>query len=126
MFGIENRFDNHGGGVTVQNVGTCGLTSVSLIHRVAEWSLLIAPEYQRKGYATASFRELLRYGFLTLGLNRIWGEIFDGNEASLHLAKKFGFKEEGKLRQTYFKNGTYINSTIVGLLRDEWKSSQPS
>ena len=103
-----------------ENVGTCGLCSISMIHRTAEWSLLIGPEYQGKGYATEAFRLLLNYGFNQIGLQRIWGEIFVNNEASKHIAEKFGFKEEGRLRKTYFKNGEYTDSIIVGLLREEW------
>lgn len=108
------------------NVGTCGLTSINVIHGSAEWSLLVGPEYQGKKYASAALKLLINYGLYSMRLNRIWGEIFDGNAASLHLAEKMGFKVEGKLRQTYYKNGKFIDSTIVGLLREEWKPSQLS
>lgn len=116
MFGIEVMEE---GGVPL-NIGTCGLTSISMIHRTAEWSLLISPQYQGKGYGKAAFKLLLEYGFYNLGLNRIWGEIFDGNDASFKLAARYGFREEGKLRQSYFKNGAWVNSTLVGLLRGDY------
>jgi len=129
FFGIEVSDDppllNIGGKIFKKKpeiVGTIGLTSVSMIHRTGEWSLLVGPEYRGRGYARESLKLLLEYGFTHLGLNRIWGEIFETNEASLKLANHFGFKEEGRLRQTYFKNGKYIDSIIVGLLREEWNT----
>lgn len=102
------------------NAGTCGLTSISMIHRHAEWSLLIGPEYQGKGYGKAALKLLLEYGFNHLGLNRIWGEIFETNEKCLNMAEKMGFTREGKLRKSYFKEGTWINSIIVSMLCEEW------
>lgn len=101
-------------------IGTCGLTSIRPIHRTAEWSLLIGPPYQGKGLAKPSLKLLLDYGFLNLGLNRIWGEIFETNEKSLKLALDLGFKEEGRARQSYYKDGKFIDSIYVGLLRQDY------
>ena len=51
-----------------ESVGTCGLTGISYIHRTAEYSILIGPENQGKGYATEAMRLLLDYGFKNLDL----------------------------------------------------------
>lgn len=100
-------------------VGVCGLTSLSLIHRSAEFSLYIAPGYLGNGYAKPALLELLKYGFIQLGLNRIWGEVFAGNPA-LAIFKDLGFIEEGVCRQSYYKGGTFINSHIISILRGEY------
>lgn len=110
MFGIESEAD----GI----VGTAGLTSIDLIHGKAEFSLLIGPEYHRKGYGKAALIELLKYAFKNYQLNVVFGESFEGNPA-IPLFQKLGFQLEGKLRKRYFKNGTLIDSYMLSILREE-------
>lgn len=105
----------------VNEVGVCGLTSINMLHRSAEFSLYIQPKEQGKNYGKEALIELIKYGFLNLGLNRIFGEVFEGNP-SLEVFKSVGFKEEGKLRESYFKSGKFINSIIISVIRNEYKS----
>lgn len=105
-------------------VGVAGLTSISMVHRTAEFSLYIAPEYQSRGYGKDALIELIRYGFHNLGLNRIFGEVFHGNPA-MKMFKEVGFVEEGHLRQTYYKEGRFIDSTIISILRSEYDVLYP-
>lgn len=109
MFGIE---------AFGENVGTCGLTSISQLHGTAEFSLLIGPEHQRKGYGEAALIELLKYAFNNLRLHCIWGETFEGNPA-YELFLKLGMKPEGVCRERYFKSGKYVNTIIVSILESE-------
>jgi len=110
MFGISNGHDF---------VGVCGLTSINLYHRTAEFSLYIGPEYQKKGYAEKALKELLRYAFMDLGLNNVWGEVLESNPA-LKLFKKIGFKEEGFLREMYYKEGKMWGCHRISILKSEW------
>lgn len=100
-------------------VGVCGLTGIHWVHRSAELSIYIAPEYQRHGYATAALKMLFQYGFLECGLNRIWGETFHDNPG-MSLYKSLGMAREGTLWETYYKDGKYIDSHIYRMLRREW------
>lgn len=128
MFGIElhRETEQHTsgvyavGGTKIIEIGTCGLTSITYIHRTAEYSMLIDPFIRGRGYGTWAMIELLNYGFYHLDLQRIEGEIFETNETMLHVAKKLGFKEEGKRRSSYYKYGKRIDSIIMGLLQEEW------
>lgn len=112
MFGIVNG--------AKENVGTCGLTSINPIHRTAEFSLLIGPEYQKRGYGEHALKALLDYGFKKRNLHCIWGETFEGNPA-LKLFLKLGMRIEGAPRERYFKNGRYVGTTIVSMLESEWR-----
>lgn len=108
----------------IEIIGYCGFSDMWIgpkrNHRCAEYSLLISPEHCGKGYGTEAFRLLLNYGFKIIGLNRIEGEILNTNKASLRLAEKMGFTVEGTMRSKYFKNGEFIDSIRVGLLKEEW------
>ena len=59
---------------------------------------------------------LIKYGFNELNLNRIWCEVYSNNN-SIHLYKKLGFKSEGILREHVYKNGNYLNSHMLGMLK---------
>jgi RimJ/RimL family protein N-acetyltransferase len=100
-------------------IGVCGLTDIDYIHRKAEFSIYVAPEAQKHGHGENALRCLLDFGFKDLGLNRIWGETYEGN-VGLKLYPKVGFVEEGHLRESYYKKGEFIDSYIFAILRDEW------
>jgi diamine N-acetyltransferase len=111
MFGIHNG---------QRHVGVCGLTSINLINRNAEFSLYIAPSHRGKKYGKIALSTLLKHGFEDWGLNRIWGETYENNPA-LKTFLELGFKEEGRLRMSYFREGRFIDSILVGLLAHEFK-----
>jgi len=101
-------------------IGVCGLTSLDLINRTAEFSLYIASKYQKRGYGEAALKTLLSHGFLTYGLYQIWGETFENNPAQ-HLFKKLGFHVNEGPGKCYFKEGKHIKSYFLSMLIDEWK-----
>lgn len=99
-------------------IGVCGFTSINHINQSAEFSLYIAPKYQKKGFGADALRLLCNHGFKSMNLNRIWGEVFIGNPA-MKIFQQLGFVLEGHLRQSYFKDGKFIDSEIISLLRGE-------
>jgi len=101
-------------------VGVAGLTSICEVNRNAEFSLYIVPKQQKKGYGKKALIALLRHGFDNFNLNRIWGETFAHNPAHT-MFLELGLKDEGTFRQSYFREGKYINSHIVAVLREEFK-----
>lgn len=112
MFAIE-----HVGGL----VGVCGLTSIDWINRRAEFSLYIDPDQQGRGYGPAALAALITHGFRSLGLNVIWGEVFDGNPALKHF-NAIGFKHEGTRREFYFRDGAFIDAHLISITSKEWET----
>lgn len=100
-------------------VGVCGFTSHDKTNRIAELSLYIAPDHQKKGYGEATFRTLMNHGFKNLGLNSIWVECFTGNPV-INLVKKVGFKSWGIKPECYFRNGNFIGAEHFSALASEW------
>lgn len=104
-------------------IGVAGLCSVHNTHRTAEISLYIAEEYHGKiatNTASAIIKTIAAYAFEDLNLNRIFGETFATNTIELLNLQELGFITEGTLRETYYKDGRYINSVIQSLLRSEY------
>lgn len=101
--------------------GVCGLTTIDMIAKRAEFSLYIDPEQQGKGYGEEALRKLLDKAFFTYNLNVVWGETFEPNPAQ-KMFEKVGFQFEGKRRQFYFKDGKYIDALVYSILRSEWEA----
>jgi RimJ/RimL family protein N-acetyltransferase len=122
MYGLEAEDEDQTGLIKDYNsVGTCGLTSISKDHGTAEYSMLIFPEYQGKGYGKAGLEALLDFGFKNWSwLHLVWGEIYDFNKAGVKIATDLGFKKEANLRQRYFKEGARVDTCIVSITRDEY------
>ena len=99
-------------------VGVCGLTSIDLYNRRAEFSLYIAPTRQQEGFGRRALKCLVLHGFRNLGLNCIWGETFEGNPAA-KMFEEIGFKKEGTRRQFYFKGGKFIDCHLYSILVSE-------
>jgi RimJ/RimL family protein N-acetyltransferase len=103
-------------------IGTCQLHSISPVHRSAELQIRIGEVHQRgRGYGTEAVQLLLRFGFEDLNLNRIYLHVFSDNVAALRTYEKCGFSQEGMLRQAAHIDGKYVDVTVMGVLRHDFK-----
>lgn len=80
-------------------VGGCVLEVRPDDGEIAELSYWVFPPYRRRGYATRSVELVCRYAFDNLGVVRMELCIEPTNDASLRVAAKAGFRQEGLLRQ---------------------------
>lgn len=102
-------------------IGTCQLHSINLLHRTAELQIRIGETDQlEKGFGTDAVKLLLKFGFNELGLNRIFLRVFDSNERAIRVYEKAGMKIEGKLRESLFINGEFINILVLAILKSEF------
>lgn len=104
-----------------RTIGKCGYHTWHKEHSRAELGYgLLADSYKGKGLMKEAFLPVLQYGFNEMALNRIEAFISPNNEPSLNLVLGHGFKEEGRLREHYFKNGTIEDSVVFSLLKKEF------
>ena len=71
-------------------------------------------------YGTSALIGLLDHAVDPLGLHRVWVDIPEYNEPGMLMAQHVGFVMEGRLRKTHRKNNEWFDSTILGLLSDEY------
>ena len=117
MFSIKCNDDN-------KLLGCCGLVFINWVHRHADLSLYIGWKdayIDEKGYAKESCRLLLNYGFNELFLNKIWTEIYEFDTKKKELYDKFGFKQDGLLRENYWYDGQWWGSRILSLLQSGYQ-----
>lgn len=75
-----------------------------------------------QGYGTEAMRLLVRHGFETLNLNRIYLHVYEPNKRAIRAYEKAGFVLEGRLRQGRYKNSQYQDEFIMSVLRSEWEA----
>lgn len=102
-------------------IGTCGYNNWIRKSSRGEIGYELGKEYWGNGYATEAIKEIIKYGFKSMNLNRI--EAFTVPEAtsSINLLKKLGFKKEGMLRQYGYWNMRYWDENIYSLLKKDLK-----
>ena len=74
-----------------------------------------------EGIAEEAGRQILKYGFETIGLNRIYLYTETGNTAAQHLFDKLGFVREGCLRADVLSHGKTADRYVYALLRADWE-----
>lgn len=106
---------------TAQIIGWCGYHTWYLDHNRAEIGYgLFEEQYKQKGLMSEAMKTILDYGFNTMQLQRVEAFIGTDNNASIALAKKFGFVYEGTLREHYAVKGVMEDSLVFGLLQREY------
>jgi len=107
------------------HVGSAGLFTFDHQARRAELGIAIgAKQYWDRGHGTNAVKLLLRHAFENLNLNRVSLVVFESNPRAIHVYKKVGFIEEGRMREFHFSGGKYCDTLIMSMLRREWESSE--
>ena len=103
-------------------VGTIGLLGIDSKNSKAEFYIAMGEvSYKGKGVAKEASRLLLEYGFVKLGLNRIYLYTEAMNENAQMLFERVGFVKEGILRQDIISHGRFVDRIAYGFLRENWK-----
>jgi RimJ/RimL family protein N-acetyltransferase len=100
-------------------VGGCGLMEIHAPTRRALLGIWIGKPYWSRGFATDATRILCRFGFRHMNLHRIELNVFAWNAAAIRAYEKAGFRIEGTRREDDFVGGRFVDSHMMGLLRDE-------
>ena len=87
-------------------------------HRRAELGYWIGAPYWGNGYATEAAAAVVKYGFGTLGLHRIFASHFANNPASARVLRKIGMRHEGSLRAHVLKWGEFLDLEMYGMVSD--------
>ena len=83
---------------TGQLAGTIGLHTRSDINRSAEIAYDFAPSHWGRGLATRLCATVTAWSFAELNLHRVQATVMVGNEPSMRVLARCGFRHEGLLR----------------------------
>lgn len=104
-------------------VGVIGYLPLDRVNRSGEIGYWLAPHARGRGTMTACCRFAVRYGFLTLDLNRVQIAAGTENRASRAIPERLGFRFEGILRGRENLYGTFIDHAMYSLLRSEFDAA---
>lgn len=107
-------------------IGTVSIYHIDRRNRKAEWGRLIIgdPEMRSGGYGAEIETLILQYSFEHLNLHKLYCEVLVENENVVAMHKKFGFKEDGILRDHAFKDGRYVDVVALSMVEAEYQESK--
>ncbi|MGM9475352.1 GNAT family N-acetyltransferase [Pedobacter sp. GSP4] len=101
-------------------IGSIGVHQLADIYsKSAEMGYWIGEEHWGKGIVPVAVKEMLKYGFETFDIDRIFARTSHTNTASQQVLKKAGFIFEAELKSTIFKNGEYFDEMIFGFRKNQ-------
>lgn len=86
----------------------------------AEIGYILNRKYWNRGIMTEALKEVIKFGFEKMELNRIQIKCDERNIASSKVMEKNGLKYEGTLRQKEYIKGEYINLKMYSILKEEY------
>lgn len=108
-----------------QHIGNVKLGPIHWIHRCATFGIMLGDKkFWGKGTGLEATRLMVEYGFDRLNLRRIDLGVFADHNAAVRCYEKAGFKVEGRMRESLFRDGKYIDRLWMALLRSEYKPSK--
>ncbi|MFW5714024.1 MAG: GNAT family N-acetyltransferase [Brevefilum sp.] len=111
--------------VDYRPIGTCQFQNLDWRSRSAEIGIMIGEKsFWDRGYGTETMRLLLRHGFNTLNLHRIWLQVYAKNKRGIRAYEKAGFVYEGKYRQAHYQEGEYHDIHLMSVLKEEWQTRE--
>lgn len=103
-------------------IGNCGFFEIDQRARSSEVGIFIGDKScWNQGYGAEVMRLLLRVGFETLNLNRVFLRVDAANKGGIRAYEKAGFAHEGRFRQGTYRDGQYEDMLFMSVLRSEWK-----
>lgn len=99
------------------NTHTCNLRSGTFSYGVG-----VAPQHQRKGYASEAIRLVLNFYFNERRYQKCTTSVYSFNPASIQLHEHLGFTLEGRLRRMIYSGGTYHDELMYGMTQEEFNA----
>lgn len=112
FFIFENSTGKLVGGITLGNIRY----GVAQSAQIGYW---IGERYAGKGYMLEALRLVVGHAFGRLGLHRVEAACIPGNERSIRVLEKAGFRREGLLRAYLRINGSWHDHFLYALIADD-------
>lgn len=105
-------------------VGMANLTDIDWKNNHAFHGMMLGnPKARGFGLAQDVIMTVMRYVFDELHFERLDGSMIEYNRASIRMyCGKCGWKEEGRQRSWYFRQGRYWDRVLVGVTREDYRA----
>jgi RimJ/RimL family protein N-acetyltransferase len=119
-FAIERRDDR-------THIGNASIHDIDWVSRAGWFGLFIGePTAWNRGFGSDAIITLVRFAFDEMNLRKLRINVFDYNDRAKHVLETHGFVAEGRLRDDFFREGSYHDLVIYSIFRDAPREAQPS
>jgi RimJ/RimL family protein N-acetyltransferase len=106
-------------------VGTTGLHDIDWVNQRAVTGTLIGDKSAwGKGIAGEMMKRRADFAFLEFHLHKLESGFIEGNEASRRAQLGAGYKEAGRRRQAFFREGRWLDHISTEMLREDWEKGR--
>ena len=106
-------------------VGLVELVEINHIHRRGEFQIIVAPDWQCRGYATEATTLAINYAFKVLNLHKLYLVVDVENKSAVNIYEKCGFKTEGVMLEEFFSNGAYHDALRMSIFQRDIMTFNP-
>ena len=107
-------------------IGIARLAPLDTENRSARFSIgIFDPTLLGQGLGTEATRLAVRFGFVELGLHRISLTVLADNHRAIQAYRKCGFAEEGRFRETLWRDGEWHDDLSMAILAEEYSLGPP-
>lgn len=100
-------------------VGSIGIhLQTDVYSKTAELGYFVSESHWNKGIARKSVEMIVKYGFESLHLTRIFAGVFENNKASMKVLEKNGFVLECIKRKAVYKNKQILDEYYYAKVND--------
>ena len=111
-FAIERKEDR-------SHIGNASIHEIDWVSRTGSFGLFIGePTAWNRGFGGDAIRTLVRFAFEEMNLRKLRINVFEYNDRAKHVLEAQGFVEEGRLRQEFFREGSYHDLLVLSIFRD--------
>lgn len=100
--------------------GTISLKNIDINANTAEYAIALRCESQGKGLGTFATKQVLKYAFETLNLNRVYLNVLADNTNAIKLYEKCGFVFEGEFKEHIKVHEQLKNLKWYGILKENY------
>ena len=106
---------------TEKLIGLIFLMNVNHINRSAEMALFFGEDSRKASDIIKAILLTFEYGYYDLNLNRLYGTVTESHTTLIKLYERMGGQREGLMRQSFFKNGKYLNEVMLSILKEDYE-----
>jgi len=101
-------------------IGALKVTNISFYNKRGEFTSILNPSFQGKGYMGEAWQGLLNFSFNTAGLNRIQSYVTPDNKASIKKNERAGLSYEGRLQDYWIMKGVKKDALVYAITSETY------
>lgn len=108
-------------------IGYTSISDIDFRNGTCFWSgIKLARQYSGRGYGLQTALLVIKYVFEELRMVRCIGMCQEEHTAALNLMLKAGYKQEGLMRKSLYKNGRHINQWLLSITDSDYLNTKQS